>query len=116
MGHPRRKFVHNRAYFVTNRLAEGLPLVPAKIINKLLFGLLARARVRKQVGTFRLAQSMLGPVIQSRSSPAKQILHGVEAVRVFIHNVLSLIYLFVVLDNMALVITIRDKTKNDKFR
>jgi hypothetical protein len=44
MGHPRRYFEHLRPYFVTNRLAQGLPLVPNKFINGVLKGILARAQ------------------------------------------------------------------------
>jgi len=44
MGHPRRMFVHQGVYFVTNRVAEGLPFVPNEFINLLLWGILARAQ------------------------------------------------------------------------
>ena len=43
MGHPRRYFVTGTPYFVTNRVAEGLPFVATLYINLFLFGILARA-------------------------------------------------------------------------
>ena len=43
MGHPRRNYTHGRVYLVTNRLAQGLPFVPNKYINALVYGALARA-------------------------------------------------------------------------
>lgn len=43
MGKPRRYFPTNTPYFVTNRLAEGLPFVANLYINLMLFGILARA-------------------------------------------------------------------------
>ena len=36
-------FAHKTVYFVTNRLAEGLPFVPNTYLNLILFGVLARA-------------------------------------------------------------------------
>ncbi len=44
MGHPRRMFLNNRAYFITNRVAKGLPFVACLYINLLLLGILARAK------------------------------------------------------------------------
>ena len=46
MGHPRRFFQHKSAYFVTNRLAEGLPFVANAYVEKVLGGVFARARER----------------------------------------------------------------------
>ncbi len=46
MGHPRRHYKHGNVCMVTNRLAEGLPFVPNKFINALLYGALARASSR----------------------------------------------------------------------
>lgn len=43
MGHQRRYYKHGETYFVTNRLAEGLPFVPNVYMNSLLYGALARA-------------------------------------------------------------------------
>jgi hypothetical protein len=43
MGHPRRYYKHGDICLVTNRLAEGLPLVPNVFINCLIYGALARA-------------------------------------------------------------------------
>ena len=43
MGHPRRYFENNSVYFITNRLARGLPLVPCKYINNILLGIMAKA-------------------------------------------------------------------------
>ncbi len=37
-------FEHRRVYFITNRLAKGLPFVPCLYINLLIFGVLAKAR------------------------------------------------------------------------
>lgn len=39
----RRYFPSNTPYFITNRVAEGLPFVPNEYINLMLFGVLARA-------------------------------------------------------------------------
>ena len=39
----RRYFPSNTAYFITNRVAEGLPFVPNRYINLMLYGVLARA-------------------------------------------------------------------------
>lgn len=44
MGHPRRRYEHSRTYFVTNRVAQGLPLVPNAFINAILMGILARGQ------------------------------------------------------------------------
>jgi hypothetical protein len=46
MGHPRRYYEHGSVYWVTNRLAEGLPFVPCNYINNLLYGILAKAHQR----------------------------------------------------------------------
>lgn len=46
MGHQRRIFPTNHVFFVTNRLAEGLPFVANLYINLMLFGILARARFK----------------------------------------------------------------------
>ena len=43
MGHPRRYFENNCVYFLTNRLARGLPLVPCEYINKVIYGIMAKA-------------------------------------------------------------------------
>lgn len=43
MSTPLRMYHHKQVYFVTNRTAEGLPFVPCKYINFLLYGVLARA-------------------------------------------------------------------------
>ena len=43
MGHQRRYYKHGDAFFVSNRLTEGLPFVPNIFINFLLLGALARA-------------------------------------------------------------------------
>lgn len=40
----RKIFIHNQAIFVTSRIQEGLPLVPNKLINTLLWSIMARAR------------------------------------------------------------------------
>lgn len=42
MGHPRRYFPSKSVYFITNRLADGLPFVPNEYINAFIFGILAR--------------------------------------------------------------------------
>ncbi len=44
MSSPTRMVENRRVYFVTNRLAEGLPFVPCLYINLLILGVLARAR------------------------------------------------------------------------
>lgn len=44
MPNPRRKFEHNALYMLTNRLAEGLPLVANAYINALIHSVLARAQ------------------------------------------------------------------------
>lgn len=41
---PRRMYVNNQVYFVTNRTAEGLPFVACLYINLLIYGVLARAQ------------------------------------------------------------------------
>lgn len=46
MGHPRRYFEHNAVYFITNRLAEGLPFVPNDYINYIIKGIIATAQAR----------------------------------------------------------------------
>ena len=43
MGHPRRYYENNSVYFITNRLARGLPLVPCKYVNNILLGIMAKA-------------------------------------------------------------------------
>lgn len=43
MGHPRRYFENKCVYFLTNRLARGLPLVPCGYINKVIQGVMAKA-------------------------------------------------------------------------
>ena len=43
MGKMRRMFARNTPYLITNRLAEGLPLVPNTFMNLILYGVLARA-------------------------------------------------------------------------
>jgi REP element-mobilizing transposase RayT len=43
MGNQRRMFLHKRVYFVTNRVARGLPFVPNKAMNYLLYGTITRA-------------------------------------------------------------------------
>jgi hypothetical protein len=43
MSNPRRHFEHNCAYFLTNRLARGLPLVSCDYINNILLGGMAKA-------------------------------------------------------------------------
>lgn len=43
MGNHRRMFLHKRVYFVTNRVAHGLPFVPNRAINYLLYGTITRA-------------------------------------------------------------------------
>ncbi|MBL7661373.1 hypothetical protein JNK13_01345 [bacterium] len=44
MGHPRRRYEHGGVYFITNRLAEGLPFVPNEYINRLILGVLSLAQ------------------------------------------------------------------------
>ena len=44
MANPRRKFEHNALYMITNRLAEGLPLVANDYINTLIYSVLARTQ------------------------------------------------------------------------
>ncbi len=46
MGHPRRMYSAGTVYFVTNRVAEGLPFVANGYIRRMLFGVLARASCR----------------------------------------------------------------------
>lgn len=46
MGHPRRYFENNCVYFLTNRLARGLPFVPSEYINNILRGILAKANTK----------------------------------------------------------------------
>ena len=43
MAHQRRYFPSGRPYFITNRLAEGLPFVANLYINLMLFGIIVRA-------------------------------------------------------------------------
>ena len=43
MGHPRRYFENKSVYFLTNRLARGLPLVPCDYINGVITGVMAKA-------------------------------------------------------------------------
>lgn len=43
MGNQRRLFEHNALYMVSNRIAEGLPLVANEFFNLLIYGVLARA-------------------------------------------------------------------------
>ncbi len=43
MGHPRRYYPSKHTYFVTNRLAEGLPFVANEYINQMILGIIARA-------------------------------------------------------------------------
>lgn len=40
----RKIFIHNQVLFVTSRIQEGLPLVPNKLINTMLWSILARSR------------------------------------------------------------------------
>lgn len=46
MGHPRRMYSAGTVYFVTNRVAEGLPFVPNNYIRLMLLGVIARASNR----------------------------------------------------------------------
>lgn len=46
MANVRRYFPSRKAYFVTNRLAEGLPFVANDYINQMLYGVIARAKSR----------------------------------------------------------------------
>lgn len=46
MSHPRRMFIHNKPYLVTNRVAEGLPFVANRVINLIIYGILARAKFK----------------------------------------------------------------------
>ncbi len=46
MPHPRRRYLHLKPVFFTNRLAQGLPFVPNKYINSILYGAAARALAR----------------------------------------------------------------------
>ena len=46
MGNPRRYFENNCVYFLTNRLARGLPFVPCEYINKILLGIMAKSSER----------------------------------------------------------------------
>ena len=46
MGHPRRYFENNCAYFITNRLASGLPFVPCEYVNNVIKGILAKANTK----------------------------------------------------------------------
>ena len=43
MSNPRRDFEYNCAYFLTNRLARGLPFVPCDYIIKILLGVMAKS-------------------------------------------------------------------------
>lgn len=43
MTHPRRMFEHGACYFITNRLAFGLPLIPCNFISSIILGTLAKA-------------------------------------------------------------------------
>lgn len=43
MGNPIRRFEHNKPYFITNRVARGLPFVPNEVFNRILKGAAARA-------------------------------------------------------------------------
>ena len=46
MGHPRRMYSSGTVYFVTNRVAEGLPFVPNAYVRSMLLGVVARASSR----------------------------------------------------------------------
>jgi REP element-mobilizing transposase RayT len=73
MGNPRRYFEHLRPLFVTNRLAQGLPLVPNDFINRILSGILARAQERTPsiaICDWNFLQNHYHGIIVPRGNPA----------------------------------------------